>query len=84
MKRIMLVLASVLLFGMGLWAQTGAPAASPSPAVPGARAEERSESAGSGGGGTTAAGCAGITGGIGRRSRFAALPPVTGFGRAGR
>jgi hypothetical protein len=44
MKRVVLVLASVLLFGMGLWAQTGTPAATPSPATPGARAAERSES----------------------------------------
>ncbi|MBZ5703805.1 MAG: hypothetical protein LAN63_00460 [Acidobacteriia bacterium] len=44
MKRVMLILGSVLLFGMSLWAQTGGPAATPSPAAPGASAAERSES----------------------------------------
>lgn len=43
MKRLLLVLASLLLFGLGLWAQTGTPAAIPGPAAPGARATERGE-----------------------------------------
>ena len=42
MKRVMLVLASLLLFGLGLWAQTGTPATSPGPMAP--RAGERRES----------------------------------------
>jgi hypothetical protein len=43
MKRVVLVLASILLFGLGLWAQTGTPAAIPGAAAPGARAAERGE-----------------------------------------